>query len=329
VWRLILTLEALVSLHVIIARPLTGIAQHALGKASVVSEIRLYVTTTEVQAGDVLDVMSEVFGEEDIAIATTEVDEKRDIWEASIYLLLEQEDEITERFQTLLQASFPHLTIEREVIPDVDWIAKSLEGLKPVRAGRFLVHGSHDRDKVRPNDLAIEIEAGQAFGTGHHGTTSGCLEMIEDVLRSRTIRNALDLGTGSGVLAIATAKMRKVPVLATDIDPIATRVAKENAKLNGIVSGIAFETAPGFHSDSFRRHGPFDLIIANILARPLIKMAPQLVAHLAPGGTVILSGILSTQRWKVLSAYNGMKLSHIRTIWRNGWVTIHLRRDML
>jgi ribosomal protein L11 methyltransferase len=153
--------------------------------------------------------------------------------------------------------------------------------------------------------------------------------MIEDVLRSRAIRNALDLGTGSGVLAIATAKMRKVPVLATDIDPIATRVAKENAKLNGIVSGIAFETASGFHSDSFRRHGPFDLIIANILARPLIKMAPQLVAHLAPGGTVILSGILSTQRWKVLSAYNGMKLSHIRTIWRNGWVTIHLRRDVL
>ncbi|UHS57008.1 50S ribosomal protein L11 methyltransferase [Agrobacterium vaccinii] len=291
------------------------------------SEIRLFVTTTEVQAGEVLDLLSEVFGEEDVAIATTEVDEKRDIWEASVYLLMADEEETRERVEDALSVSFPNLKLEREVIPDVDWIAKSLEGLKPVRAGRFIVHGSHDRDKVRINDIAIEIEAGQAFGTGHHGTTSGCLEMIEQVLRARTIRNALDLGTGSGVLAIAVAKMRPVPVLATDIDPVAIKVAKENTRLNGIVSGMALETAPGFHSDSFRKHGPFDLIIANILARPLIKMAPQLVTHLAPGGTVILSGILASQRWKVLSAYNGMHLSHVRTIWRNGWVTIHLRRD--
>ncbi len=274
-----------------------------------------------------LDLLSEVFGEEDVAIATTEVDEKRDIWEASVYLLMADEEETRERVEDALSVSFPDLKLEREVIPDVDWIAKSLEGLKPVRAGRFIVHGSHDRDKVRINDIAIEIEAGQAFGTGHHGTTAGCLEMIEQVLRARTIRNALDLGTGSGVLAIAVAKMRPVPVLATDIDPVAIKVAKENARLNGIVSGMALETAPGFHSDSFRKHGPFDLIIANILARPLIKMAPQLVTHLAPGGTVILSGILASQRWKVLSAYNGMHLSHVRTIWRNGWVTIHLRRD--
>lgn len=291
------------------------------------SEIRLYVSTTEVQSGEVLDLLSEVFGEEDIAIANTEVDEKRDIWETSVYLYADDEDDVRARVTEALASTFPNLTVEREIIPDVDWIAKSLEGLTPVRAGRFLVHGSHDRDKVRINDLAIEIEAGQAFGTGHHGTTAGCLEMIEQVLRSRTIRNALDLGTGSGVLAIAVAKMRPVPVLATDIDPIAIWVAKENAKLNGIVSGMSLETAPGFHSDAFRKHGPFDLIIANILARPLIKMAPQLVTHLAPGGTVILSGILASQRWKVLSAYNGMKLSHVRTLWRNGWVTIHLRKD--
>lgn len=291
------------------------------------SEIRLYVSTTEVQSGEVLDLLSEVFGEEDIAIANTEVDEKRDIWETSVYLYANDEDDVRARVTEALSSAFPDLTVEREIIPDVDWIAKSLEGLTPVRAGRFLVHGSHDRDKVRINDLAIEIEAGQAFGTGHHGTTAGCLEMIEQVLRSRTIRNALDLGTGSGVLAIAVAKMRPVPVLATDIDPIAICVAKENAKLNGIVSGMSLETAPGFHSDAFRKHGPFDLIIANILARPLIKMAPQLVTHLAPGGTVILSGILASQRWKVLSAYNGMKLSHVRTLWRNGWVTIHLRKD--
>lgn len=290
------------------------------------SEIRLYVTTTEIKAGEILDLMSDYFGEEDVAIATTEVDEKRDIWEASVYLMAEQEDEFRERIDTLLAPAFPGLAIEKEIVPDIDWIAKSLEGLKPVRAGRFIVHGAHDRDKIKPNDLAIEIEAGQAFGTGHHGTTAGCLEMIEDVLRARTVRNALDLGTGSGVLAIGVRKLRNIPVLATDIDPIAVRVARENVRRNGIASGIALETAPGFHSTAFSRHGPFDLIIANILARPLIKMAPQLVAHLAPGGSVILSGILATQRWKVLAAYNGAKMRHVRTIWRNGWVTIHLDR---
>ena len=203
-------------------------------------------------------------------------------------------------------------------------MAKSLEGLKPVRAGRFLVHGSHDRDKVRKGDIGIEIDAGQAFGTGHHGTTAGCLETIESVVRARNPANALDLGTGSGVLAIAVRKLRNIPVLATDIDPVATRVAAENVRRNGIATGISLETAPGFHSTSFRRHGPFDLIIANILARPLMRMAPDLVSHLAPGGSVILSGILASQRWKVLSAYNGVKLRHVRTIWRNGWVTIHL-----
>ncbi|SSC66351.1 50S ribosomal protein L11 methyltransferase [Ciceribacter selenitireducens] len=289
------------------------------------SEIRLYVTTTEALAGEILDLMTVCFGEEDLAIATTEVDEKNDVWEASVYMLADEEEAIRARLEDLFSADFADLEIQREVLPDIDWIAKSLEGLKPVRAGRFIVHGSHDRDKVRVNDLAIEIEAGQAFGTGHHGTTAGCLEVIGDVVRSRTVRNALDLGTGSGVLAIAVRKLKRVPVLATDIDPIAVAVAEGNARSNGIVEGIEFRVAPGFHSTAFGEYGPFDLIIANILARPLMKMAPQLVAHLAPGGSVILSGILASQRWKVIAAYNGAGLAHVRTIWRNGWVTIHLR----
>jgi ribosomal protein L11 methyltransferase len=290
------------------------------------SEIRLYVTTTEVLAGEVLDLLSEVFGEEDFAIATTEIDEKKDIWEASVYMMREDEDEVRTRVEQALSQAFPQMAVEREVIPEIDWVAKSLEGLKPVRAGRFLVHGSHDRDKVRSGDIAIEIDAGQAFGTGHHGTTAGCLEVIDRVVRSRRVLNALDLGTGSGVLAIAVRKLKNIPVLATDIDPIATRVAAENVRRNGIASGIFTETAPGFHSTAFSNHGPFDLIIANILARPLIKMAPQLVTHLAPGGSVVLSGILASQRWKVLAAYNGAHMRHVRTIWRNGWVTIHLDR---
>jgi ribosomal protein L11 methyltransferase len=291
-----------------------------------VSEIRLYVSTTEKQAEEILDLLSEVFGEEDFAIGTTEIDEKKDIWEASVYMMAEDEADVRSRVEEALAQAFPDAALSREVIPDVDWVTKSLEGLKPVRAGRFLVHGSHDRDKVRMGDIAIEIDAGQAFGTGHHGTTAGCLEVIDGVVRSRKVRNALDLGTGSGVLAIAVRKLRNIPVLATDIDPIAVRVAAENVRRNGIASGISTVTAPGFHSTAFSEHGPFDLIIANILARPLIRMAPQLVTNLAPGGSVILSGILARQRWKVIAAYNGAKLRHVRTIWRNGWVTIHLDR---
>jgi len=290
------------------------------------NEIRLYVTTTERDAERILDLMTPVFEDEELPIATSEIDEKKDIWEASIYLYADQEEDVRPRFEALLAEAYPGLAIDKEIIPDVDWIARSLDGLKPVRAGRFVVHGSHDRDKIRASEIAIEIDAGQAFGTGHHGTTAGCLETIETVMRSRRVRNALDLGTGSGVLAIAVRKLRNIPVLATDIDPIAVRVARENVERNGIASGISLQTAPGFHSTAFSRHGPFDLIIANILARPLIRMAPQLAAHLAPGGSVILSGILAAQRWKVIAAYNGAKLRHVRTIWRNGWVTIHLDR---
>ena len=290
------------------------------------SEIRLYVTTSEAIAGDVMNALSDLFGDEDYAIATQEVDEANEIWEASIYMTADDEAEIAARFGELVETDFPDLAVAREVLPDIDWIAKSLEGLKPVRAGRFLVHGSHDADKVRQNDIGILIEAGQAFGTGHHGTTAGCLNMIGDVLKSRRVRNALDLGTGSGVLAIAAHHLAKIPVVATDIDPVATRVARENARINGVANGIHLATAPGFHHAVFREHGPFDLIIANILARPLMKLAPELVQHLADHGTVILSGILSSQRWKVISAYNGAGLRHMRTTWMNGWVTIELRK---
>jgi ribosomal protein L11 methyltransferase len=291
-----------------------------------VSEIRLYVTTTEAVAEAVLNALSDLFGEEDYAIATQEVDEVKEIWEASIYMTADQEADIAIVFAELVSQAFPDLTVEREVLPDIDWITKSLEGLKPVRAGRFLVHGSHDKDKVKANDIGLLIDAGQAFGTGHHGTTAGCLNAIDRVLKSRQITNALDLGTGSGVLAIAVRKMARIPVVATDIDPVAIRVARDNVRLNGISEGVHLATAPGFHHPVFSDHGPFDLIIANILARPLMKLAPELVQNLSDRGTVILSGILAAQRWKVIAAYNGAGLKHMKTTWMNGWVTIELRR---
>jgi ribosomal protein L11 methyltransferase len=291
------------------------------------SEIRLYVTATERDCAIILERLGAIFEDGEYAVTTMEIDEDKDVWETSIYVLNDDEDVAREAFVAALSPGYEALPLQREILPDIDWVSKSLEGLHPVRAGRFLVHGSHDRDRVRASDIAIEIDAGQAFGTGHHGTTAGCLEMLDWVLRSRKVKNVLDLGTGSGVLAIAARKIQAVPVLATDIDPIAVAVARENALKNGVGAGLRFETAPGFHHGAFRLNGPFDLIIANILAKPLMKMAPELTRNLASGGTVILSGILASQRRKVLAAYNGQRLAHRRTIWRNGWVTIVLARE--
>ncbi|MGC4025384.1 MAG: 50S ribosomal protein L11 methyltransferase [Mesorhizobium sp.] len=258
-------------------------------------------------------------------IAILEVDEDADIHELSIYVEdgVDEARAATERRLQELSISAP---LELEVLPDIDWVAKSLEGLKPVRAGRFLVHGSHDREKRRIGDIAIEIEAGLAFGTGHHGTTAGCLEMIERVVRRENPRNALDLGTGSAVLAIAMAKLAHIPVLATDIDPIATRVADENARLNGVSAFVDALTATGFGNPAFARRAPFDLIVANILAKPLMRLAPQMARFIRPGGSVILSGILDRQRDAVISAYVGQSFRHVTTLHREGWVTLHLKR---
>lgn len=293
------------------------------------SDHRYFIVTDEAGAARALDLLSAVFEEEGVPIATMETDEAKGLWEASVYASGEPDSEMKERVARCLARDFPGAPIEMEVFGETDWIAKSLEGLKPVRAGRFLVHGSHDRAAVRANDLAIELEAGQAFGTGHHGTTAGCLEMIERVMRAvpggRAIGPVLDLGTGSGVLAIAAAKLGPVRVLATDIDPVATRVARENVRNNHVAARISCVTATGFHSTAFSRSGPFGLIIANILARPLMRMAPDIYRHLAPGGSVILSGILASQRRQVLAAYNDQGMRHVETLWRNGWVTIHLK----
>ncbi|WP_099864648.1 50S ribosomal protein L11 methyltransferase [Pararhizobium haloflavum] len=287
-------------------------------------QTRLFITGTERACARVLELLGDVFEDDGLALATMEIDEKADRWEASVYTDNDAVDAVRARMEEALAAEFGTLTIDIEELPDIDWVSKSLEGLKPVRAGRFLVHGSHDRDKVRANDLAIEIDAGQAFGTGHHGTTAGCLEMLEWVMRRRRPARVLDLGTGSGVLAIAAAKLAPARVLATDIDPVAIAVARTNVASNGFPGRIKLAVAAGFHSDTFAANGPFDLIVANILARPLMAMAPDIARHRRAGGGVILSGILAEQRWKVLSAFNAAGLHHRRTLWRNGWVTLCL-----
>jgi ribosomal protein L11 methyltransferase len=288
-------------------------------------QTRLHLTTGRIDAARIFAAFEAAFEEDGFPIAVLEVDEARDIQEISLYADGDI-DEVERRMHAVMEELSLEAAIGREAVPDVDWVALSLEGLKPVRAGRFFVHGAHDRQKRRSGDLAIEIEAGLAFGTGHHGTTAGCLEVLEEVARRERPRNALDLGTGSAVLAIALAKFSHIPVLATDIDPVATKVAADNVRLNGVSSLVKMATAPGFHHPVFSARGPFDLIVANILAKPLMRLAPQMARHLTPGGSIVLSGILERQRNAVVAAYTGQKFRHVRTLEREGWVTLHLKR---
>ncbi|MEP9388671.1 50S ribosomal protein L11 methyltransferase [Mesorhizobium sp. KR9-304] len=288
-------------------------------------QTRLHVAVDSAGADRLFPALEAAFEEDGLPLSVFDLDEAKGIKDVSLYAD-GGVDEVEHRLRAVMDRIGIAASIDREVVPDIDWVAKSLEGLQPVRAGRFLVHGSHDRDRRRPGDLAIEIEAGLAFGTGHHGTTSGCLEMIEMVVRREQPRNALDLGTGSAVLAIALAKLAHIPVLATDIDPVATKVAAANARLNEVSRYIEMRTAAGFHDPVFRKRAPFDLIVANILARPLMRLAPDMARSVRLGGSLILSGILERQRNAVVAAYAGQGFRHVRTLWRDGWVTIHLKR---
>ena len=210
--------------------------------------------------------------------------------------------------------------------PESDWVANSLAGLAPVRAGRFLIHGAHDRSRVRSNDLAIEIEAALAFGTGHHGTTRGCLLHFVRVLKRRRPRKVLDVGCGTGVLAMAAAKALHRPVALGDLDPVAVAVARENARLNGLATLCRPIVSRGVENRDLRAGRPFDLIFANILAKPLRRLAPSLAAILSVDGDAILSGLLAADVSGVLSAWAGQGLHLVDRLDLEGWASLRLRK---
>ncbi|HEX3667310.1 MAG TPA: 50S ribosomal protein L11 methyltransferase [Rhizomicrobium sp.] len=212
------------------------------------------------------------------------------------------------------------------LLPDLDWIRLSQEGLPPVRAGRFFVYGAHDRGAVPHGVIPLRIEAGLAFGTGHHETTAMCLSLISDLAKRRRYDRVLDLGCGTGLLAIGMAKLWKHRILAADIDPVAVAVARENARDNGVGPFVHGFIADGLGNDTLKRAAPFDCIVANILAAPLTRLAPQIAVALAPGGAAILSGLLRWQENLVLSFYrpHGLVLRETR---RDGnWSALLLER---
>jgi ribosomal protein L11 methyltransferase len=210
-------------------------------------------------------------------------------------------------------------------IPDLNWVALSQAALPPVRAGRFTVHGSHDRDRVPQGPGAILIEAGEAFGTAHHATTRGCLLAIDRLTRRRSFKRVLDLGCGSGILAIAVARaLPHASIVAVDIDERSVAVAGENARANGLGRRLELVCAAGVDAPRVRRHSPFDLILANILAGPLIGLAPKLRAITRAGGTAVLSGILNHEAPAVIAAMHaqGFALASHRRL--DGWSTLTL-----
>ena len=214
-----------------------------------------------------------------------------------------------------------------EPVPDENWVAISQAALPPVTAGRFVVHGSHDREKVGGRTTAIEIDAGEAFGTAHHATTQGCLISIDALARTTRPRTVLDLGCGSGVLAIAAARaIPRARIIASDIDDAATAVARANAINNRVASRIRIVTARGLDSPALRQAQPFDLVLANILAAPLIQLAPAIARAMAPNGRAVLSGILTEQSRQVEAAYRAAGFHLRRKIILAGWSTLILGR---
>jgi ribosomal protein L11 methyltransferase len=282
------------------------------------------LTTDERSARAMTDIIGEVFDPAETAVAAFEAEDGRTWLLEAYFASPPDEAAIRELVRPIVGPEADRATFE--AMSQKDWVKASLDGLKPVRAGRFLVHGSHDREARRINDLAIEIEAALAFGTGHHGTTLGCLLALIDELKRRRPRHVLDVGTGTGILAFAAAKALKRTVVAGDIDPEAVRIARENARLNGIAAHLRFYVAPGVRHALANRPDHFDLVFANILARPLMRLAPSIARVLAPHGTLILSGLLARDVPGVLSAYaaHAWRLTRRRDI--EGWAALTLKR---
>jgi ribosomal protein L11 methyltransferase len=278
---------------------------------------------SEATAKRVVDLLTESFFEGQAAIAASEGPGGR--WDITVHFAEPPDESSIRELVGIAAGGDIAEDVRFDTVEARDWVKATLEDLVPVRAGRFVVHGRHDRANVPSNKLGIEIEAALAFGTGHHGTTRGCLLLLDQVLKARRPFRVLDLGTGTGVLAIAAAKALRRRVLASDIDPISVKVARDNAGHNGSGDLVQAIHATGFSAPQFAEHGPFDLVLANILANPLRQMATPMARHLAPSALVILSGLLPHQAQGVIAVYRARGLVLERQIRIEGWSSLLMR----
>jgi ribosomal protein L11 methyltransferase len=278
---------------------------------------------SEATAKNIVDLLTESFFEGQAAIAAFERPDG--IWDVTVHFAEAPDQTAIRDLVGIAAGDEVAQSIVFDTVEAKDWIKATLEDLVPVPAGRFTVHGQHDRARVPPNKLGIEIEAALAFGTGHHGTTRGCLLLLDRVLKAYYPRRVLDLGTGTGVLAIGAVKALHRAVLASDIDAASVRVARDNARLNGTGDLVQVIRATGFSAPQFASRGQFDLVLANILANPLRQLAGPMARHLAPSALVILSGLLTPQAAGVIAAYRARGLVPLRHIKIDGWSSLLLR----
>ncbi len=268
--------------------------------------------------------LSELACPEAAAVSLSETDADAGLWRVDAYY--EAPPDPAALAAALKAAGLAAEALRPEPLPETDWAAQSLRGLAPVRVGRFFIHGAHDRGRRPAAAIALEIEAGAAFGTGHHATTRGCLLALEEIARKGRPRSVLDVGAGAGVLAIAAARLWRAPALATDIDPVAVSVARANARANGAGPLVRCLLAPGARHAAIRAGGPRDLVLANILANPLKRMAGELAPLVARGGRLVLSGLLRSQEAMLLAAYGARGLRAEKRIREGQWSTLILRR---
>src|SRR5690242_7405708 len=281
------------------------------------------LTADEQTARRVAEVFADAFFADEVAVSL--VDSGHGQWRLTVYFRHEI-DEARVRDLTIAAAGAEiggGLRFER--IAAKNWVAESLLALKPIAAGRFVVHGGHDRGCAAPNRIAIEIEAALAFGTGHHGSTRGCLLTLDRLSKRAKAKRILDLGTGSGVLAIAAARAFRRPVLASDIDANAVRIARDNARFNRSAALVQVCRADGVAAADIRGGAPFDLVFANILLTPLQRLAAPLTRMVAQRGRIIASGLLDAQAGAARAAYPHFTLE--RRITLDGWTTLVLRRS--
>jgi ribosomal protein L11 methyltransferase len=300
---------------------MSAVPTHATHRAS-------FVLPDEQAARHAVDVLTEVFFEGDAAVTAFERPDGG--WDVTVHFAEVPNQALLRELVFNIAGEETARAIAFDTVAPKDWVKASLADLVPVPAGRFVVHGAHDRSRLPKNKLGIEIEAALAFGTGHHGTTRGCLLLLNHVLKRHRPRRVLDLGTGTGVLAIATAKAvhdkaLQKNVLASDIDAPSVGVARENARLNGVGHRVRVIRATGFAAPDFSRQGPFDLVLANILANPLAQLAGPMARHLAPGAQVILSGLMTPQARGVIAAYRARGLVPVRHLKIEGWSSLLLR----
>src|SRR6516165_5480956 len=280
------------------------------------------LSADEQLARRVADRFAEVFVADDVAVSLVDTGQGR--WRVTFYFRSNVDAGTVRDLTTSAAGNAAGKALRFARLPAKDWIAESLRGLKPIAAGRFVIHGAHDRGHATPNRIGIEIEAAQAFGTGHHGSTRGCLLALDRLCKSAKPRRILDLGTGSGVLAIAIGRTLRRPVLATDIDALSVRIARDNARLNRAGTLVHVRRANGLASSDISARVPFDLVFANILLMPLQKLATPLTRIVASRGRVILSGLLNAQANAARAAYPKFKLES--RIMLEGWTTLVLKR---